>query len=39
MELNAKQMKRIKGHLNEDRLNDSIEIKKEYLKNNKDVLK
>lgn len=39
MELNAKQMKRIKGHLNEDSLKDSIEVKKEYLKTNKDVLK
>ena len=39
MELNAKQIKRIKGHFNEDSLNDSIEVKKEYLKTNKDVLK
>lgn len=39
MELNAKQMKRIKGHLNEDSLNDSIDVKKEHLKTNKDVLK
>lgn len=39
MELNAKQIKRIKDHFNEDNLKDSIEVKKEYLKTNKDVLK
>ena len=39
MELNAKQIKRIKGHLNEESLNESIEAKKEYLKTNKDLLK
>ena len=39
MELYAKQIKRIKEHLNEESLNESIEAKKEYLKTNKDLLK
>lgn len=39
MELNAKQVKRIKDYFNEDSLKDSIDVKKEYLKTNKDVLK
>ncbi len=39
MELNAKQIKRINGYFNEDSLKDSIDVKKEYLKTNKDVLK